>query len=147
MRWVDPASGTSLTQSSVVAGRTDAPFNNRLTSTFGTFQEPLLAYSDHGRLYIAAAYDCVVLLTLAAERAGGTDGERMMEVLPGITRDGRECRSYRVCSALIRSGIDYVGESGPLDLNEAGDITRATYAIHTLGAETVLRDVDLRRER
>ena len=25
MRWVDPASGTSLTQSSVVAGRTDAP--------------------------------------------------------------------------------------------------------------------------
>ena len=27
VRWVDPASGTSLTQSSVVAGRTDAPFD------------------------------------------------------------------------------------------------------------------------
>ena len=27
MRWVDPSSGTSLTQSSAVRGRTDAPFD------------------------------------------------------------------------------------------------------------------------
>ena len=57
----------------------------------------------------------------------------MLEALRDVTRHGTECRSYGACSDLIRSGveIDYVGASGPLDLDAAGDVTVATYAVVT----------------
>lgn len=118
-------------------------------ATRGSFNERLTAPTPETAAYPAAVYDCVVLLALAAEITGGVDGERMMEALADITRHGTECRSYGECSDLIRSGIevDYVGASGPLDLDEAGDVTAATYAVITYRdgefATLALRDVVL----
>ena len=102
-------------------------------ATRGSFNERLTSPTPETAAYPAAVYDCVVLLALAAEVAGGVDGERIMEALSDVTRHGTECRSYGECSDLIRSGveIDYVGASGPLDLDEAGDVTVATYAVVT----------------
>ncbi|MCY4639355.1 MAG: ABC transporter substrate-binding protein [Chloroflexi bacterium] len=118
-------------------------------ATRGSFNERITVPTPATAAYPAAVYDCVVLLTLAAEIAGSVDGERMMEALSDVTRHGTQCRSYGECSDLIRSGveIDYVGVSGPIDFDGAGDVTVATYAVVTYrnGEFTTLalRDVAL----
>ena len=137
-RRIDPADATVVDGLRLVQPATRGSFNERIT-----VPTPATA------AYAAAAYDCVVLLALAAEVAGGADGERMMEALSDLTSHGTECRSYGECSDLLRSGseIDYVGASGPIDFDEAGDVTVATYAVVTYRngefATLALRDVSL----
>ena len=113
-------------------------FKARLTAVAGDY----LAYG-------AEAYDCVILLALAARLTGDPgDGEAMMAAIAGLTHDGAECSSYGECAALIDEGrdIDYRGVSGPINLSPEGDPTVAVYSIHTwedggtsvtLGTETV----------
>ncbi len=113
-------------------------FKARLTAVAGDY----LAYG-------AEAYDCVVLLALAARLTGDpSDGDAMMAAIAGLTHDGTECASYGECAALIDAGedIDYRGVSGPINLSPEGDPTVAVYSIHTwedggkpvtLGTETV----------
>ena len=136
---IDPDDPTAVDGLRLVQPATRGAFNTRLTvPTPGTAAYP------------AAVYDCVVLLALAAESAGGTGGAAVMEGLSGITRGGIECSSYGQCSELIQNGvnIDYVGASGPINLDEVGDVTVATYAVVTYHngefATLALRDVDLR---
>ncbi|MDE2695315.1 MAG: ABC transporter substrate-binding protein [Chloroflexota bacterium] len=81
----------------------------------------------------AAAYDCTVILALAARIAGSTDGDALLEAVGGVTDGGTECTSYAECAELIDAGenIDYVGVSGPVNLDEVGDPTVGTYIITT----------------
>ncbi len=82
--------------------------------------------------YGAEAYDCVVLLALAALAAGDpADGEAVLAAVAGLTRDGVECASYGECAALLAEGrdIDYTGVSGPLNLDAVGDPTVAAYTL------------------
>ena len=82
--------------------------------------------------YGAEAYDCVVLLALAALAAGDpADGPAVLAAVGGLTRDGAECASYGECAALLAEGrdIDYTGVSGPLNLDAAGDPTVAAYTL------------------
>lgn len=83
-------------------------FKERLTERAGDY----LAYG-------AEAYDCVILLALAA--------------IADLTHDGEECTSYSECAALIDEGkdIDYSGVSGPINFSKEGDPTVAVYSIHT----------------
>ena len=84
--------------------------------------------------YGAEAYDCVVLLALAALVAGDpSDGAAMLAAVAGLTRGGAECAGYEECAALLREGrdVDYVGVSGPINLDAAGDPTVAAYTLRS----------------
>ncbi len=98
-------------------------FKERLTERAGDY----LAYG-------AEAYDCVILLALAARLVGDpSDGEAMMAAIARLAHDGEECTSYSECAALIDEGkdIDYSGVSGPINFSKEGDPTVAVYSIHT----------------
>ena len=81
--------------------------------------------------FAGQAYDCIVLLALAAQIAGSVDGDAILAAFGGITEGGTECRSYAECATLIAAGqdIDYVGVSGPLNFNAAGDPTVGSYGV------------------
>ena len=105
------------------AATTNEAFRERLSETAG----------DH-LAYGGEAYDCVILMALAARIVGDpADGEAMMEAIFGLTHDGETCTTYAECAALIDEGkdIDYSGVSGPINLDEEGDPTIAVYSIHT----------------
>ncbi|MCY3506689.1 MAG: ABC transporter substrate-binding protein [Chloroflexi bacterium] len=95
------------------------------------FNERLGTITGGNLIYGGQSYDCVVLLVLASEAAGSTDGDAIIQALATLTDGGAECRSYADCSALLAEGenIDYVGVSGPLNLDEVGDPTVGNYAI------------------
>jgi branched-chain amino acid transport system substrate-binding protein len=79
--------------------------------------------------YAAYAYDCVNLLALAAETAGSDDPTRARAEIIDVSRGGLTCSTFVDCRAeLDRSrNIDYNGASGSLELNDAGDVTVASY--------------------
>ena len=77
------------------------------------------------------AYDCVMVLALAALAAGTVNGPELIAVVPDITRGGQKCTTYGECAALLADGvdIDYDGASGPVELDEVGDTTVGRYAV------------------
>ena len=77
--------------------------------------------------YIDTAYDAMMILALAIEKAGNTDGDAIRDALrdvanaPGIEVGPGE---WAKATAAIANGddIDYVGASGSCDLDENGDV-------------------------
>ncbi|WP_419918138.1 ABC transporter substrate-binding protein [Candidatus Poriferisocius sp.] len=94
-----------------------------------------------------AAYDCVVLLSLAYLAAGTASGPELIEVVPGLTRYGRKCYSYAECAELLIDGvdIDYDGMSGPLEFTDGGDTTVMRLGINEVrnGAFQVVEEVEV----
>ena len=117
------------------------------------FTTRISAMTEGNVNFAAQGYDCVVLLALAAEAAGGTDGDALMEAIGGLTHEGVECFSYRECASLIRAGeaIDYVGASGPLDLTPEGDPAIGLYGVFQFEngqlTTTATYEVDLRESQ
>ena len=119
---VDPSNPNVVDGMRLLEPGADLEFNKRLEAQTG------------GEIaYGAAAYDCTIILALAAQIAGSTDGDALLDAVGKVTDGGTECTSYAQCSDLIRGGedIDYVGVSGPINLDEVGDPTVATYIITT----------------
>lgn len=117
---IDPNDPTVLDGMKFIGVAGSDEFNTRISDV-----------TDGNVNFAAQSYDCVVLLALAAEIAGGTDGDAVMEAIAGLTHDGTECRSYGECVALIDAGedIDYVGVSGPINFTPNGDPTTGSYAV------------------
>ena len=117
---VNPDDPNVLDGMKLIAAGGGADFNDRLG-----------AITDGNVIYGGQAYDCMVLMALAARQAGSDDGDAMIEALATLTDGGAECSSYGECAALIDAGtdIDYVGVSGPLNLDGVGDPTVGTYLI------------------
>lgn len=71
-------------------------------------------------------YDAVMLLALAITRSGDTRPEAIREGLFDVSKGGRrfEGEFFGVMAEALLSGedIDYVGPSGELDFDEAGDV-------------------------
>lgn len=115
----------------------------------GDFSERLIDLADGNVLYGGQAYDCVVVLALAALAAGTTSGPAIIEQVGRVTDDGQKCFDYRECAGLIEAGvdIDYDGVSGPLALDEVGDPTFGRFLIIEFvdGAPVLIdsQDVDL----
>lgn len=97
------------------------------------FNERLVEKTGGETAYGASAYDCTIILALAARIAGSADGDAILEAVGKVTTGGAECTSYAECSELLRDGedIDYVGVSGPVNLDAVGDPTVATYIVTT----------------
>ncbi|MDE2934313.1 MAG: ABC transporter substrate-binding protein [Chloroflexota bacterium] len=135
---VDPNDPTVLDGMKFIGVAGSDEFNTRISDV-----------TDGNVNFAAQSYDCVVLLALAAEIAGSTDGDAIMEAIAGLTHDGTECYSYEECLTLIDAGedIDYVGVSGPINFTPNGDPTTGSYAVFQFqgGQITVLQayEVDL----
>ena len=117
---VNPDDPNVLDGMKLIAAGGGADFNDRLG-----------AITDGNVIYGGQAYDCMVLMALAARQAGATDGDSIIEALAMLTDGGTSCSGYGECAALIDAGtnIDYVGVSGPLNLDAVGDPTVGTYLI------------------
>ncbi|MBD2256564.1 ABC transporter substrate-binding protein [Pseudanabaena sp. FACHB-2040] len=86
--------------------------------------------------YIDTAYDAVMLIALAMEKAGTTDGTAVRDALREVANaPGTEVRPGEWAKAVeaIKNGetVDYVGASGSLDFDDNGDVpgTFAEWAI------------------
>lgn len=103
--------------------------------------------------YAAEAYDAANLIALAAIKAGSDAGPAIaanLAAVSGPDDGGEECTSFQACSALLADGkeINYEGQSGPIDLDENGDPSRAAMGVYVFGPDnkytlqdTVVADV------
>jgi branched-chain amino acid transport system substrate-binding protein len=110
-----------------------------LTKLSPTFEQRLRA--DDPKLidtnYAGEAYDAVMIVALAAERAKSTKGVDIASEINGITRDGEKCTTFRQCRDIIDSGgnPDYVGVTGTLDFTPAGERAVGSYGILKFNAQ------------
>ena len=95
------------------------------------FNQRVFEKTGGNAIYGGQAYDCAVILALAALTAGGVDGPAIIAAVPDITRDGQKCHSYGECAELLAQGIDidYDGVSGPLEMDDVGDTTVGRYLL------------------
>lgn len=79
--------------------------------------------------YTGETYDCVTLVALAAEQAGSNDPQDIADNMQSVSEGGTKCSSYADCKKLLDDDqdIDYDGVSGPIELDDTGDPTKATY--------------------
>lgn len=82
--------------------------------------------------YSAESYDAVILIALAAEQGGATDGATIRDNLVSVSKGGTKCTTFAECKALIADGtdIDYDGVSGPVEFADNGDPSFATMGIY-----------------
>ena len=82
-------------------------------------------------IYSAHAYDCVIIMALAAESVDSTDSTEIAAAMVGITGGGTKCDTYSSCKALLDDGedIDYEGASGPGEWVPEGEPAAGTYDI------------------
>lgn len=85
--------------------------------------------------FTARAYDAVVILSLAALSAESSDPSVYVSKIQDVTREGTQCHSYAACAAALtdetvtNDDIDYEGVSGPIELDDNGDITAGFYIV------------------
>jgi len=80
--------------------------------------------------FAAEAYDATVLAALAAVVADDDGGAAIARGLSGVSAGGIRCSSFGECLDVLGDGedIDYQGISGPVDLDESGDVSGGTYS-------------------
>jgi ABC-type branched-subunit amino acid transport system substrate-binding protein len=103
---------TSIYGTSVTGQATDA-FNQFFVAQFGSANQPL-ANANY-------AYDAVVTLALAIDKAGSTDGTAINAAMSTVTNPpGTACFTYKDCLKLLNAGtkINYEGASGDLNYNQ-----------------------------
>ena len=98
------------------------------------FQERLLAVDPSltDFSYAAESYDAVMLIALAAQQGGATDGATIAANLQSVSSGGEKCSSWADCKALLDEGtdIDFDGVSGPVEFDENGEPSQATMGIY-----------------
>ena len=100
-------------------------------------------------VYGAQMYDCAVTIALAAVAAGSNDPADVGPQVQSVTSGGRECSTFAHCSELLAVGEDihYVGTSGGLEIDAAGDVQRARLTTSTIVegelVDTATDEVDL----
>jgi ABC-type branched-subunit amino acid transport system substrate-binding protein len=83
--------------------------------------------------YDAQNFDAIVLLSLAATRAGSSDPADIAEALAEVSAPGGTKYTYEELPEALKAAaagedVDYEGASGPLDLDENGDPTASNYS-------------------
>ena len=101
---------------------------------FTAFTEAYSQVSADGAetfIFAPQAYDAVMLMAISAA-ANGVTGPEIASGLVAASSGGEKCIGV-ACIALAADGVDvdYVGASGEIELDEAGDPTAATYDIWT----------------
>jgi branched-chain amino acid transport system substrate-binding protein len=98
-----------------------------------TFGDRFAAFAppDTPTIFSAHLYDCVAVLTLAAQVAQSSDPTVYVDEIIGVTREGEKCSLIADCLAKVWAGtdIDYDGASGPLDFSPNGEPSIGTYNV------------------
>ena len=102
--------------------------------TDGVLRDRLLAVDPalEDFSYAPESYDATILIALAAEQAGKTDGQSIRDNLASVSSGGTKCATFADCKALIADGIDidYDGVSGQVDFDANGDPAKATMGVY-----------------
>lgn len=87
--------------------------------------------------FAAQAYDCTILVALAAVAAGSDGGADLAQHVVAVSRSGTKCLSFRECRELLEAGqdVDYDGASGSVDLVDAGEPEVGTYDVWRIDAQ------------
>ncbi|HKH23483.1 MAG TPA: ABC transporter substrate-binding protein [Solirubrobacterales bacterium] len=85
--------------------------------------------------FAAQEFDATVLCYLAAVAAGSTDGQKMADELIDITAPGGDQFSWQQLPDAIKAledgqDIDYVGASGPIDMDVGGNPTSGVFDVY-----------------
>jgi ABC-type branched-subunit amino acid transport system substrate-binding protein len=85
--------------------------------------------------FAAQEFDATVLCYLAAVAAGSTDGQEMADHLIDITAPGGEKFTWQQLPDAIKAledgeDIDYMGASGPIDMDVHGDATAGVFDVY-----------------
>ena len=82
--------------------------------------------------YAPESYDAIMLIALAAEQGGATDGATIRDNLQSVSEGGEKCYTFAECKALIADGtdIDFDGVSGPIEFDSNGDPSIATMGVY-----------------
>ena len=137
----DPTRATGLT---VVAQTGDRAFTQRLAA--------VLAPED-STLYGAQMYDCAITIALAVLASGSADPVQVGGQIVEVTSGGSQCSTYAHCAELLAAGddINYTGPSGPLDIDENGNVARGRLTTWVVESgelvEIATDEVDLLAER
>ena len=137
----DPTRATGLT---VIAQTGDRAFTQRLASGLTP---------DDSTLYGAQMYDCVVTIALAVLASGSSDPVQVGGQIVAVTSGGSQCSTFAHCAELLAAGdnIAYTGPSGPLDIDEQGDVARGRLTTWVVEdgqlVEIATDEVDLLAER
>ena len=113
------------------ASDTIATISDRLREQIiGVAARAIVTTTDNPVGYFSTnAYDCVMLIALAARQAGSDTPRSIANQMASVSSGGRLCTTYADCAELIDQGlqIDYNGRSGAVDLNATGDLSRAWF--------------------
>src|SRR5216683_2005195 len=96
-----------------VSGQAADAFNSVFAAKFGSTAQPL-ANANY-------AYDAVISLALAVDKANSTSGPAINAAVNTVTNPpGTQCYTYKDCLSLLKAGtkINYEGASGDLDYNQ-----------------------------
>ncbi|MCU1352547.1 MAG: hypothetical protein JWM05_1756 [Acidimicrobiales bacterium] len=92
-------------------------------------------------IYSAQAYDCVVLMALAAQQAKSDAPYDIAKTIGAISKGtgagATKCTTYAACIALIKAGtaLDYDGASGALDFSPYGEPSAGEYEVYAFGKD------------
>ncbi|MGI5117973.1 ABC transporter substrate-binding protein [Marinactinospora thermotolerans] len=106
--------------------------NEQFTTALTEFDSELEVFQ-----YAPQVYDCAIVIALAAEAAESTDPTVFVEQMTAVTQGDTQCSGFAECRDLLAEGqsIDYQGASGPLDFDENGDVTVASFMIYGFDEE------------
>jgi branched-chain amino acid transport system substrate-binding protein len=107
-------------------------FTKVFTAQFGSSTQPL-ANANY-------AYDAVVSLALAVDKAGTTSGPSVIKAMTEVTNPpGTQCFGYADCYTLVKAGkkINFEGASGSLDYNQHHNVfgPYGAFRVDSTGAE------------
>lgn len=94
------------------------------------FLERLIADDPNGQVAFAAqAYDCAIVLALAAEQVESARSATLTAAIQDVTAGGIACTTYADCLEKLQANedIDYDGPSGRLAIDEHGDPTSVRF--------------------
>ena len=129
MQSADVIAGVSADDSGVLNGMKgtapSAQGSQAFTDAFAAFAPGVAT------IFSAHAYDCVIVMALAAESVDTTDSAEIAGAMVGITQGGTKCDTYASCKTLLDDGedIDYDGASGPGEWAPEGEPAAGTYDV------------------
>ncbi len=117
---------------SVVPGadeRGDTTFTSRFKNRFPSVEGAFIVNSN----------DAVIVLALAALKAGTSDPSKYVCEINEVTRGGQRCTRFSECADLIAEGkdIDYDGASGPLEFTDDGEPSEAFFDVFKFNSDGI----------
>jgi branched-chain amino acid transport system substrate-binding protein len=80
-------------------------------------------------LFAHNAYDCLVLIALAAQSSGTTQPRTLSAAVSALSTNGTSCSTFTACSAALVEGsnINYDGPTGTMAIDLSGNMSRAEF--------------------